>query len=157
MDKEQYEQVVDFEAEEAITPGEFPPIPADDYLVKVTEPKLEETKKGAPMYTLTLEIVDGEFKGRKLWHRRPVMAPKEGVTKGTLGFVKADAKALRVSLGQTKVGEAAKTIVRESRGRMVVARVGFGAGDYANRNEVKALLPSDVSTDTIVITEADLA
>jgi len=158
MNQELYEEVVNFEADvDEATFGDFPPIPADDYLVRVIEPKLEETKKGAPMYNLAMEVVDGEFKGRRLWHRRPVMAPKEGVTKGTLGFVKSDAKALRISLGQIKVGEAAKTIVRESRGRMVVARVGFGSGDYANKNEVKALLPSDTITDTPVITEADLA
>lgn len=157
MNQNLYEEVVNFEAVDEASFGDFPPIPADDYIVRVLESKLEETKKGSPMYTLTLEVVDGEFKGRRLWHRRPVMSPREGVTKGTLGFVKADAKALRVSLGATKVGEAAKTMVRESRGRMVVARVGFGTGDYAAKNEVKALLPSDVVTDTPVITEEDLA
>jgi hypothetical protein len=48
--------------------GELTPLPAGEYRVRVLSGELFESKGGTPGYKLSLEVVDGEFAGRKLWH-----------------------------------------------------------------------------------------
>lgn len=130
--------VVDVDGTE--TAGEFPPIPEGTYACKVIDAKLEETRAGWPMPTFTLEVQDGEYKGRRVWHRRPVMPP-DGEKKGTIAFVKADAEAFGVTLTKSSVLDLARMLTKEGFGKQVAAKVGFGTGDYADKNEVKRLLP----------------
>ncbi len=48
----------------------FDPIPAGKYRLQVIESKIEETKTGSgDMLTLTLEVIDGPYKGRRIWDR----------------------------------------------------------------------------------------
>jgi hypothetical protein len=48
--------------------GKFTPIPVDDYLAVITDSEMKDTKKGDGKYLLlTYEVVDGEFKGRKIF------------------------------------------------------------------------------------------
>lgn len=50
--------------------GEFEPLPAGWYPVMITDSEERETKAGTGSYLqLTLEVIDGEFKGRLLWAR----------------------------------------------------------------------------------------
>lgn len=122
--------------------GEYPTIPEGLYATKVTDAKLEETKQdGWPMVTYTLTIQDGEYLGRLLWHRRPLIPPGQA-KKSTIGFAKADARALGLTVPvQATLLDLARFMVREGFGRLVAARVGFGRGEYADRNEVKGLFP----------------
>ena len=138
------EEVLNLDLVDAATPGKYPPIPEGEYVVRVVDTSPEPAKSGKPMYTLTLEVADGEYKGRKLWHRRPAQA-------STAGFVKADVQALRVTVpsGAVKASELVRHIVREGRGRLLRVLVGFGTGDYADRNEVKALLPFETEAEAI--------
>jgi len=56
----------------AIPPDDrnFDPIPAGSYRLQVIESKLEDTKAGTgEMLTLTLEVLEGQFKGRRIWDR----------------------------------------------------------------------------------------
>ena len=48
----------------------FDPIPAGKYPAVITESAMKPTKSGNGQYLeLTFEIIDGEFKGRKVWAR----------------------------------------------------------------------------------------
>lgn len=133
--------------------GEFPPVPAGDYLVRIGEATLGYTgptskSPGAPMYTLVGEVQQGEFTGRKFWFRRPVLVASAS-SKGTLGFVKGDLAGLGLSVpGAMSAANLAKYVVREAQGRLVAFRIGFGRGEYKERNEVKAVLPADTIDDS---------
>jgi len=141
-------EVLNLDLVDAATPGKYPPIPEGEYTLKVMDTSPEPSKNGKPMYTLVMDVIDGEYRGKKLWHRRPVQA-------STAPFVKADLQALQVKVpaGSVSAEDLARFVAREARGRLVRASVGFGTGDYADRNEVKALLP--VEAETIDATEID--
>jgi hypothetical protein len=48
----------------------FDPIPAGTYNLQVIESRIEDTKNGSgQMLVLTLEVIDGEYAGRKIWDR----------------------------------------------------------------------------------------
>lgn len=48
----------------------FAPLPPGDYPVVITESDMKPTKSGSGEYLqLTLEVIDGPMKGRKLWDR----------------------------------------------------------------------------------------
>jgi hypothetical protein len=48
--------------------GKFTPIPMDDYLAIITDSEMKDTKKGDGKYLLlTYEVIEGEFKGRKIF------------------------------------------------------------------------------------------
>ncbi|MDR7534529.1 MAG: DUF669 domain-containing protein [Armatimonadota bacterium] len=145
------DEVLNLEVTEPASTGDFPPIPEGMYNARVRESAFEVSRRGAPMYALTLEIVDGEYRGRLQWHRRPVMA-------STAAFVKADLQALNVPVprGNVNASDIARHVAREARGRLVTIKVGFGKGDYANRNEVKALLPADVEPEPAIDLSEDI-
>jgi uncharacterized protein DUF669 len=46
---------------------DFSPIPDGEYLMKVAEAEEKQSKNGNPMWKLVLEIVNGQFKGRRVW------------------------------------------------------------------------------------------
>jgi hypothetical protein len=48
--------------------GKFTPIPTDDYLAIIVDSGMKDTKKGDGKYLLlTYEVVEGEYKGRKIF------------------------------------------------------------------------------------------
>ncbi len=47
--------------------GSFEPLPPGDYLLQVADSELKEKSNGDCGLNLTLEVVEGEFQGRKLW------------------------------------------------------------------------------------------
>lgn len=124
--------------------GEFPPIPAGIYPGKIDDAKLDETRDGGwPMYVYRFVIEDGEYRGRNFWHRRPVLLNVPG-KKDTIGWIKGDAKVLGIGLGHAStLLDLAKVMVREALGRRCAIKIGFGKGEYADKNEIKALLSLD--------------
>ncbi len=49
---------------------EFEPVPADRYLAVIIASEMKPTKKGRGRFLeLVLEIIEGKYKGRKLWAR----------------------------------------------------------------------------------------
>jgi hypothetical protein len=49
--------------------GEFGPVPRGVYVCHATKGELESSRsKSTPGYKVEFTILDGEFKGRKLWH-----------------------------------------------------------------------------------------
>lgn len=56
----------------------FDPIPANKYLAVITDSVMKATKAGTGEYLeLTFEVIDGPYKGRKLWDRLTLNHPNE--------------------------------------------------------------------------------
>ena len=47
----------------------FDVLPAGFYPVMITESEMKGTSTGGQMLVLTLEVIEGQFKGRKVWER----------------------------------------------------------------------------------------
>jgi len=52
----------------AVAPSDsFDPLPNGTYVVIISDTEMAPTKSGGKMLKLTLEVAEGEYKGRKLW------------------------------------------------------------------------------------------
>jgi len=59
-----------FDANRVEPSTEYDPLPAGKYLAAITESEMKPTKAGTGSYLqLTFEILDGQFKARKVWAR----------------------------------------------------------------------------------------
>lgn len=59
-----------FNAHEVEPNAVFDPLPAGKYLAAITASELKPTKSGDGSYLeLTFEVLEGEFRGRKVWDR----------------------------------------------------------------------------------------
>ncbi len=48
----------------------FEPLPKGNYRLQVIESRIDDTKSGTgQMLTLTLEVIEGQYKGRRIWDR----------------------------------------------------------------------------------------
>lgn len=69
----------------------FDPIPAGKYLAAITASEMKPTKNGKGEYLeLEMEVLEGPFKGRKLWDRLTLRHPNEKtvqIAKGTLSSI----------------------------------------------------------------------
>jgi hypothetical protein len=48
--------------------AEFAPLPIGEYTFRIVAGELSASKRGTPGYKLTLEVTEGEFEGRCVWH-----------------------------------------------------------------------------------------
>jgi hypothetical protein len=71
-----------------VEPASFDPLPAGKYLAIITESEMKATKSGAGQFlNLTFQVLDGEYKGRKLWARLNLKNPNpqaEQIARGQL-------------------------------------------------------------------------
>jgi hypothetical protein len=59
-----------FDANRVEPSTDYDPLPAGKYLAVITESEMKPTKSGTGSYLqFTFEILDGQFKGRKVWTR----------------------------------------------------------------------------------------
>lgn len=70
---EKFDEMIDTKAlkeevEKASEQGEFPEIPPGTYEVRIEKLELGESKSGKPMMVCWMEILDGEYKGQKLFY-----------------------------------------------------------------------------------------
>jgi hypothetical protein len=69
----------------------FDPIPAGKYLAVITATEMKATKAGTGEYLeVELEVIDGPYKGRKIWDRLTLKHPNEltvKIAKGTLSAI----------------------------------------------------------------------
>lgn len=67
-----------FNAEGVAPMEDFSPIPAGEYEVMATDSVLKATKAGTGQYLeIIFQVLDGDFKGRKLWSRLNIINPSE--------------------------------------------------------------------------------
>ena len=74
-----------------VEPASFDPLPAGKYMAVITESEMKATKNGAGQFlNLTFQILDGEFKGRKIWARLNLKNPNpqaEQIARGQLSAI----------------------------------------------------------------------
>jgi hypothetical protein len=71
-----------FNAHEVDPTSQFDPVPAGKYLAVISASEQKETKSRKGSYLeLTFEIVEGDYKGRKLWARLNLDNPNETAVK----------------------------------------------------------------------------
>lgn len=67
-----------FDASQVDPQDSFDPIPAGWYPVVITDSEMKPTKKGDGEYLeLTLEVIEGEYQGRKVWDRLNLVNPNQ--------------------------------------------------------------------------------
>jgi len=66
------------------------PVPRGDYVARVLGGRLFQSTKGTPGYKLALEIAEGEYAGKKLWH-------DIWLTKAAMVMAKRDLKKLGIN------------------------------------------------------------
>lgn len=67
-----------FNAENVEPHGSFEPLPAGQYAAVITNGEEKSTRNGNGQYLqLEFEIIDGDFKGRKLWTRLNLINPSD--------------------------------------------------------------------------------
>ena len=70
--------VLSFNATQVQPQASFDPIPAGKYICQITESEIKSTKAGTgQQLVLTWEVLDGEFKGRKIWDRLNISNPNK--------------------------------------------------------------------------------
>ncbi|MFV0442155.1 MAG: DUF669 domain-containing protein [Planctomycetaceae bacterium] len=81
-----------------VEPSEsFDPIPAGEYLCVITNSEDKPTKAGTGSYLeLEFEVLDGPFKGRKLWDRLNLANPNELAVKIARATLSAICRAVGV-------------------------------------------------------------
>ena len=80
-----------------VEPASFDAIPAGKYQAVITESEMKETKSGTGEYLqLTFEIIEGDFKGRKLWARLNLSNPNQQAVQIARGELSAICRAVNV-------------------------------------------------------------
>ena len=88
---------LDFNASEVDPAVGFDPIPAGKYLAVITESEMRPTKAGTGQYLqLTLDVVEGQYRGRKLWARLNLQNPSQMAMKIAQAELSAICRAVGV-------------------------------------------------------------
>lgn len=72
---EKFDEMIDTKAlkeevEKASEQGDFPEVPHGTYEVKIEKLELVESKSGKPMMTCWMKIIDGQYKGQRLFYNQ---------------------------------------------------------------------------------------
>jgi hypothetical protein len=88
---------LDFNANDVDPAVGFDPLPAGKYLAVITESEMRPTKSGTGQYLqLTFDVVEGEFRGRKLWARLNLQNPSQMAMKIAQAELSAICRAVGV-------------------------------------------------------------
>jgi len=87
----------DFDANQVEPTTPFDPVPAGKYLAVITESQMKPTKaRTGEFLELTLQIIDGQYQGRKLWARLNLNNPNETAVKIARAELSAICRAVGV-------------------------------------------------------------
>jgi len=120
----------------------FDPLPPGDYPVLIEQAEIRETKKGDGSYLkLTLQVLDGQFKGRKLWDNINLANPN-------VQCVEIGMKAL-ASLGRALGGQKIRA-TEQLLNQVVAAKVAVkNDKNYGDQNVVREYkAPSEAQPQT---------
>ena len=86
-----------FDANQVEPRSSFDPIPTGKYVAVISESELKTTKSGDGQYLqLTFDIIDGKYKGRKLWTRLNLNNPNTKTVQIARGELSAICRAVGV-------------------------------------------------------------
>ena len=93
-----------FDANTVDPASSFDPIPAGKYIAAITESEMKPTKAGTGHYLeLTFDILDGQYKGRKVWARLNLDNPNAQAVQIARGELSAICRAVGVMQPQDSV------------------------------------------------------
>ena len=82
----------------------FDPIPAGKYIAAITESEIKPTKNGSGHYLeLTFDILDGQYKGRKVWARLNIDNPNATAVRIARGELFSICRAVGVMQPQDSI------------------------------------------------------
>ncbi|GIW83241.1 MAG: hypothetical protein KatS3mg105_5048 [Gemmatales bacterium] len=109
----------------------FDVLPAGDYLVVVIEASVKKTKEGTGEYlAITMEVIDGEYLGRRIWHNIMLVHPNEAAVQ----IGKRHLAELCISAGLNRLTSELDLINRTALVAIKVAK----RDDGTLRNEVRS-------------------
>jgi len=93
-----------FDANTVDPASSFDPIPAGKYIAAITESEMKPTKNGNGHYLeLTFDILDGQYKGRKVWARLNLDNPNAQAVQIARGELSAICRAVGVMQPQDSI------------------------------------------------------
>ena len=117
----------------SVPADEFDALPAGDYHAQIVESEMKTTKNGdGQMLKLTMEIISGPLEGRKIFDNLNLNHPNEMTQRIAMQSLAKICNA---------VGVAAVEDSEVLHFKPMMVKVGFGKGDYADRNQVKGYKP----------------
>jgi len=60
-----------------VEPADFTALPTGDYAVVITDSEFKNSKKGSQYLALTFQVIEGQGKGRNLWHNLNLNHPSQ--------------------------------------------------------------------------------
>lgn len=113
----------------SVPADEFDALPAGDYHCQIVDSEMKATKNGdGQMLKLTLDVISGPHEGRKLFDNLNLNHPNEMTQRIAMQSLAKICNA---------VGVAALQDSEELHFKPLMVKLGFGKGDYADRNQVK--------------------
>ena len=122
---------LDFDAEKIQPQASFEPVPTGEYTVMITESDLKPTKSGDGQYLqLVYEILDGDYKNRKIWDRLNIVNKNSTATE----IAQRSLSAICHSVGVLHPKDSA-----ELHNKPFVVKVGIrpAQGEFSESNTVK--------------------
>jgi len=119
----------------------FDPIPAGKYNAVIVDSEMKATKTGDGKYLeLTFEVLDGEFKGRKVWSRLNINNPNEKAQKIAHGELSAICRAVNVMVLQ-------ESSQLHNRPLEITVKCKERKDNSEITNEVRVYAPKDAATN----------
>lgn len=126
-----------FNAETVAPDAGFTPLPAGIYTTMITDSEVKLTRSGGEMAVFTLQVIDGEHRGRRLFARintRNPSAEAERIGQGQLS-------SLCRAVGVMQLTDTAQLHGKPVRVRVIIRK--DDTGQYGDQNEVKGFEPVD--------------
>lgn len=115
---------------------DFTPLPPGKYLAQVIESEVSQTSKGGEMLKLTIEILDENFKSRKVWTNLNIVNDSEKAQQIALGMLSALCRAVG------KVGVVSDSSMLHEKPFLVGLGIDPGNVQYPEpRNKVTGFFP----------------
>ena len=124
-------QIGPFDATQVAPREDFSAIPAGEYLAQIVDSDMKPTKKNDGQYAeLTFEVMEGEFKGRRVWARLNLDNPSVKAVE----IAQRDLSAICRAVGKLQIRD-----TQELHYKPMVIRVDVSRREgYPDSNEIKA-------------------
>lgn len=139
-----------FDANQVEPSTTFDPIPAGKYLAAIIESEMKPTKsKNGEYLEFTFQVLEGEFKGRKLWARLNLNNPNATTVKIARGELSAICRAVGVMApnDSTELHNLPLVITVRCKKRKDTGEITNEIKGYAKR-EAASGTPQQAQTDT---------
>lgn len=131
-----------FNAADVEPADDFTPIPAGEYLMQIIDSDMKPTRDGTGQYLeLTLQIIDGQYKGRLCWDRLNLVNKSQKAVE----IAQRTLSAICRAVGVPSVQDSAQL-----HNKPLIGKVKYvdAQGQYDAKNEMKAYKPASAAPAT---------